>query len=237
MSQPDPRRARALVDEIAATFANAGDSEAAAGMAAYMRDQFEFFGIKSPRRRELQQEVLASRDDPDEALLAAVVDKCWARPQREFQYFAGEYTRDHIDGCSAAFLVTARRAITERSWRYTVDLWATDVVGPLVARHPSLAAEMDDWIGDDDFWVARSALLHQLRYRSETDADRLFRFCLRRAADREFFIRKAIGWALREYSKVAPEAVAGFVREHEDELSGLSRREALKRIAERLRSG
>jgi 3-methyladenine DNA glycosylase AlkD len=87
---------------------------------------------------------------------------------------------------------------------------------------------MDEWIGSADMWLARAALLHQLHYRDGTDADRLFRYCERRAADREFFLRKAIGWALREYSKTDAVAVRRFLALHSDVLAPLSVREALK---------
>jgi 3-methyladenine DNA glycosylase AlkD len=86
---------------------------------------------------------------------------------------------------------------------------------------------MDAWAEDSNFWVVRTAILHQLRFKSATDSERLFRYCGMHAGDAEFFIRKAIGWALREYSKTDAAAVRRFVAEHEGELSGLSKREAL----------
>ena len=97
--------------------------------------------------------------------------------------------------------------------------------------HPELGAAMDRWVDDKNFWLARVAIIHQLRFEAATDPDRLFRYYTRRAADSEFFIRKAIRWALREYAKTDPDAVLAYVRAHESELSPLSRREALRRIA------
>jgi 3-methyladenine DNA glycosylase AlkD len=91
---------------------------------------------------------------------------------------------------------------------------------------------MDDWVHDENLWVARTSILHQLRYKTGTDAERLFRSCKLQAGHRDFFIRKAIGWALREYAKTDPQAVRAFVRANETGLSGLSRREALKNIGE-----
>ena len=92
----------------------------------------------------------------------------------------------------------------------------------------TLATATDRWIGGDDIWLARSAILHQLRWGADTDADRLFEYSLRRAGDTEFFIRKAIGWALRQYARTDPDAVRAFVERHE--FSGLTRREALKHL-------
>jgi 3-methyladenine DNA glycosylase AlkD len=99
-----------------------------------------------------------------------------------------------------------------------------------VRAHPSERAVMDRWLVDDNIWLARTAIIHQLDWKADTDADWLFAACLRRAGDREFFIRKAIGWALRSYSYVDPTAVETFVTTHAVQLSGLSRREGLKAI-------
>ena len=89
---------------------------------------------------------------------------------------------------------------------------------------------MDEWIEDDDMWLRRSAILHQLHFKEKTDEDRLFRYCLSRGHEEEFFIRKAIGWGLRQYARCSPEAVRKFVRENEEALSTLSVKEAMKHI-------
>lgn len=104
-------------------------------------------------------------------------------------------------------------------------------------RDRALVAVMDSWIEDDDICLARTAILHQNRWRAETDADRLFCYCTRREADTEFFIRKAIGWALREHTRVDPDAVRRFVTDHDTTLSGLSKREALKWLDRRAARG
>jgi 3-methyladenine DNA glycosylase AlkD len=107
---------------------------------------------------------------------------------------------------------------------------AAHVVGQLVAADDELAAVMDEWIEDDDLWIARTALLHQLAYKDRTDPDRLFAYCLRRGTHPDFFIRKAIGWSLREYAKTDPGAVRAFVSAERERLSPLSVREALKNL-------
>ena len=104
--------------------------------------------------------------------------------------------------------------MTTKPWWDTVDALAARVVGPLVARHPELVAAMDEWAVDDDMWVVRTALLHQLIYKEATDAERLFDYCSRQAGHTDFFMRKAIGWALREYAKTDPAAVRAFVHAH-----------------------
>jgi 3-methyladenine DNA glycosylase AlkD len=110
-------------------------------------------------------------------------------------------------------------------------------VGDLVRHHPDLRARMDDWLAGDDTWLTRTALLHMNRWKAGTDADWLFAACLSRADHRDFFIRKAIGWALREYSKVDGAAVVAFVDDHRGDLSGLSRREALTWLDRRRAAG
>lgn len=219
-----------LLARLVETFEAARDPARAAPMGAYMRDQFPFLGIPTPQRRALHREVVAGLPAPDERQLARVLRACWALAEREYQYFACDHVSRHVAGCSPAFLRELRWAITHKSWWDTVDALAPSV-GRLVLAHPDLALEMDVWIDDTDVWVARVALLHQLRFKDRTDAERLFGYCTRRADHADFFVRKAIGWALREYSKTAPDAVRAYVDGMGDRLSPLSRREALKRIA------
>lgn len=128
-------------------------------------------------------------------------------------------------------LLTAEHLITTKSWWDTVDSVATKTVGALVRAHPELARAMDQWIDADDRWLARTAVIHQLGSKAATDCDRLFAYCERRASDTDFFIRKAIGWALREYAKTDGPAVQRFVADHAGALSNLSKREALKNIS------
>ena len=212
------------------------DPARAAGAAAYMRDQFVFFGIPAPDQRRIAREATAGLPAPSESELERIALACWKEEEREWQYFACSYLRRHIRVASAGFIDTARKLVTTRSWWDTVDSLAARTVGPLVSAHPELVLVMDEWIGSDDIWLARTAILHQLHYRQDTDARRLFAYCLRRSSDKEFFIRKAIGWALREYTKTDEQAVRRFLSERGRELSGLSRTEALKWLERRARS-
>ena len=197
-------------------------------MTAYMMGHFPFLGLTTPQRRALARSAVAGLPAPDEADVAAVAAAAWALDAREYQYAAVDYAVRGVRCCSPAFLPVAERLITTKSWWDTVDLLAAKVVGPLVAATPTLRSELDRWLVSDDLWLARSAILHQLKWKGDTDADWLFAACLARAADTDFFLRKAIGWALREYSKTDEAAVRRFVADHHAELSGLSKREALK---------
>jgi len=225
----------ALVAELTERYGNARDEARAGPMADYLRHQFAFIGLGSQARRTVDRAVLAGRSAPTEADLRELALRCWAQPEREYQYFAVEYLRRWVPKLPASedFLGTAEALIRSKSWWDTVDELAAHVVGPLVLLHPTLVLTMDDWIDSPDLWIARTAILHQLAYKDRTDADRLFAYCLRRASERDFFIRKAIGWALRQYSRVDEEAVRGFVAANSGSLSPLSCREALVWLSRR----
>jgi 3-methyladenine DNA glycosylase AlkD len=221
--------ARARVDALATALAAAGDAERAASMAAYMKHRFVFFGVQSAPRRAVQREVLGRwRSEPGELVTFAL--DCWDRDEREMQYAACDLLRRHADRLTGHDLPTVEYLIVSKPWWDTVDTLAAHVVGPLVAADPSLEADLDRWLGSGDLWLERAAILHQLAYGEQTDEVRLFRACLSHAASTEFFHRKAIGWALRQYARVAPDAVRSFVAVHEAELSGLSKREATKHL-------
>ncbi|MDI3407537.1 DNA alkylation repair protein [Streptomyces cavernicola] len=223
-----------LADEVLArlvrTYPEGADPDRAGELAAYMKGVAPFLGIMATERRALSRAVLDGLPRPDEADCAAVALRCWRLPEREYHYFAVDYLRWYVRVCSSAFLPVARHLVATVPWWDTVDLLAAHVVGGLVAADPGLKRDMDDWIEDDDLWVARAALLHQLRFKDATDTERLFGYCLRRSGHPDFFVRKAVGWCLREYAKTDPEAVRTFVAEHADRLAPLSVREALKNI-------
>ncbi|HZQ84305.1 MAG TPA: DNA alkylation repair protein [Acidimicrobiales bacterium] len=227
---PDPFVAT-FTGRLEVLFEERRDPSKAVGMAAYMRDRFPYFGLPAPAQRAAAREALEGLGQPTEADLVQLATTCWARPQREWQYAACDLLARRAKHCSPALLLTVEHLITTKSWWDTVDLLASKVVGTLVRNHRELAPTMDAWIDADDFWLARTAILHQLGSKSGTDADRLFAYCERRAGDTEFFVRKAIGWALREYAKTDPRAVRQFVADHDAVLSNLSKREALKNIS------
>ena len=215
------------IERIHASFEAARDAERAATMAAYMRDQFAFLGIAAPAQRTLLREAMVGMGRPDEEGLRELVGGLWELPEREYQYAGCGLVARHVKDCGPGFITTVEELITTKSWWDTVDSLAKGGAGALVRSYPALVATMDRWIDSENMWLRRAAILHQLGFRERTDAERLFRYCQLRADESEFFIRKAIGWGLREYSKVDGQAVRGFVAEGGSELSGLSRREAL----------
>ncbi|MEV1046333.1 DNA alkylation repair protein [Streptomyces sp. NPDC049916] len=227
---PDSPLADTVLERLTAVYAPAADPMRAEAAAAYMRHVAPFLGIPAPRRRALSRTVRTGAGRPDERDCAAIALRCWRLPEREYHYFAVDFLRRHVGRCSSGFLPVLCHLVSTVPWWDTVDLLAAYVAGPLVAADPALGREMDRWIDDENLWVARTALLHQLRYRESTDAERLFGYCLRRAGHPDFFVRKAIGWALREYARTDPAAVRDFVDGARDHLSPLSVREALKHL-------
>ncbi|MGN5378012.1 DNA alkylation repair protein [Streptomyces lasalocidi] len=224
----------ALADTVLArltpAYAAVDDPGRAVAMRGYMKDVASFLGIPTPARRALSRTVLAGTPRPDEADCTAIALRCWALPEREYHYFAVDYLRRHAARCTSGFLPVTRYLVTTVPWWDTVDLLAAHVVGTLVAADPKLTAAMDVWITDGDLWAVRTALLHQLTWKERTDAERLFGYCLLQSGHPDFFVRKAIGWALREYAKTDAGAVRQFLARERGRFAPLSVREALKNI-------
>jgi 3-methyladenine DNA glycosylase AlkD len=219
-----------LLDRLVRIFSAAREPDRAVKAAAYMRDQFAFLGFSMPTQRALARTVVAGLPTPTEDELRATALACWALEEREYQYFACDFLRTHHTVPGPEFLETARTLITTKSWWDTVDPLATRFVGDLVRLHPLLTGVMDAWSADDNMWLVRTAILHQLHYGTATDTERLFGYCERQATHPDFFVRKAIGWALRHYARTDPVAVRAFVDTHRDRLSPLSIREATKHL-------
>ncbi len=223
--------AEQMMEGLEQSFIGASDPVDAGHMKAYMRDQFEFFGIKAGDRKKLQQQVRRSVGVcPGESDLHQLARLCYGRSQREFHYAAVGVMRANQKLLTADSLSVLDELLRTHSWWDTVDEIAGHLVGGVVTRHPGAVAVMDDWIDSDNMWVARAAILHQLHYKERTDESRLFAYCDRRAAESDFFFRKAIGWALRQYARTAPDAVRRYCSQRTDRLSSLSIREATKHL-------
>ena len=215
--------------ELARWFRSHADPVKAAPMAAYMRDKFPFLGIKTPERNQLTRAFWAKHGIPSGDELLEVVRRLWELPEREFQNVAMAFLDKQGKRVRKEDIDTIEHLIITKSWWDTVDYLAAHSMGGLLAKYPELIPDYADrWIASDDFWLRRTAILYQLRYKSRTDVERLFAYVERCKDESEFFIRKAIGWALREYSKTDEDAVRGFVER--TSLSPLSVREALKHV-------
>jgi 3-methyladenine DNA glycosylase AlkD len=216
------------LDQLRRSLTEVADASQAPQMATYMKDRYDFLGVKSPERRVAARTTMriAKQAKPDNIIQFA--NQCWEQPEREFQYVASDVLSVNVKRLRSADLAAVEQFIVTKSWWDTVDALASQTVGGLVSANPELVVTMDEWVESENMWLARTAILHQLKYGEKTDTGRLFRYSLGRSGDPEFFIRKAIGWALRQHAKVNPDAVYAFVDQHADEFSGLTKREALK---------
>lgn len=195
-----------------------------------MQDQFPFLGVKTPQRRALLRDYCKQNGWPEDHDLPPIVDRLWAMPEREFQYVACDLLdRSLKRKPPRAWIARIEGWITEKSWWDSVDDLSGQIAGGFFLHYPAqLRPVANRWSRSKNLWLRRASLLIQLRYRDETDIDLLFELCKRLAAEDEFFIQKAIGWSLRQYSRYNPKLVREFVRQ--TSLSALSRREALKLI-------
>jgi 3-methyladenine DNA glycosylase AlkD len=204
-------------------------------MSAYMRDQFPFLGIPSPMRKKLVKAALLEAGALKKPIDENLVLELWACPEREFQYAACDYLAWQRKKLEPEHLELLEKLFLEKSWWDSVDSLVHNI-GVISLKFPETMPILERWAKTDNFWLRRAAILHQLGLKTKTDETRLFKFILENAHDTEFFIRKAIGWALREYSYTNPEAVKTFVFEHQKELSNLSKREALKALERKEKS-
>ncbi len=214
---------------LVVTFKQHADAENAAAMRAYMKDHFPFFGIKAPDRRQLVKEHIAMHGAPDLAELPAIARSAFALPQRELHQVAVDLLMKHARKLTPEHLPLVEELITTKSWWDSVDGLAIHVVGVVLKRHPKEIAKWNKrWVGSKDLWLIRTAIIFQNRWKEDTDRALLFANMDRHAAHTDFFIRKAIGWALRELAATDPKAVKDYVGSRK--LSPLSTREALRKL-------
>lgn len=220
------------LDELRAALDDVASVEKAEGMAAYLKDQYEFMGVMAGDRRIASKPLLTAAKSQDPNELLALVEKLWSEPEREFHYVGMDAIRAGAKNLRLGDLGRVRALIEKTPWWDTVDSLAIHTVGTMVRTHPELVEVMDEWVESPDIWIARTAILHQLMYKDATDTNRLFTYSEMRLEDTEFFIRKAIGWALRQYARTDASAVRDFVHRHEGTISGLTKREALKHLTD-----
>jgi 3-methyladenine DNA glycosylase AlkD len=205
------------------------DPAQAGPMKKYMRDQFEYLGIKTPQNTALQKEFFKEQGFPELSDLDTVLRELWSLPQREFQYVAVGLLRGFENKIPANFIRTIEYMLVTKSWWDTVDSIAGGIVGVHFQRFPEVRERyLAKWRASENFWLRRSAILFQLNYKKETDFDLLCEIIRENLDSKEFFINKAIGWSLRQYARIDPKAVKKFVKS--TQLHPLSRREAMKHL-------
>lgn len=213
--------------DLVSALAPLADAARAPAMRAYMRDQFPFLGIPTPMRRAALNPAIRAFKGAPAANLLDVANELWQFPEREFQYAALDLLAAHWKQFSPEEMPELLSFVLRKSWWDTVDGMAGIIGDVLRFDHHG----MDAALNHDNFWMRRIALLHQLGWRSKTDEMRLFRYALALGHENEFFIQKAIGWALRDYARHAPHNVAHFISENRTALSKLSVREAAKHLS------
>jgi 3-methyladenine DNA glycosylase AlkD len=219
------------VASLKALFEQNADPTQAAPMKKYMRDQFDYLGIKTPENVALQKEFYAQYGLPHLSALDQILRDLWALPQREFQYVAVGLLGKFVKQLPAEFIETIEYLIVTKSWWDTVDSIAGGIVGTHFQRYPAIRKKyLARWRKSDNFWLRRTTILFQLNYKKETDFELLCDLIHENLDSKEFFINKAMGWALRQYARIDPKAVKKFVKS--TQLHPLSRREALKHLQE-----
>ena len=228
-----------LARELEAALRAAGDPERAAGAKAYLKSDLEFLGVRAPPLRAVARAFLAEHPDIDRAALIALVQTLWKRPVYDLKAVAvallERRTKDLVTGDLDLVEDLLRRSHT---WAL-VDWLCTKVAAPLVEADPgAAAATLKRWSRDEDFWIRRSSLLAQLpALRAGGGNFELFAsFAARMVEEKEFFIRKAIGWVLRDVSRKRPDLAFGFLSDHLHEVSGLTLREGSKYLPEKQRA-
>jgi 3-methyladenine DNA glycosylase AlkD len=209
-------------------FAQNANPAQAGPMKKYMRDQFEYLGIKSPQVKTLFRQVIQENGLPSLEDLDQVVHELWDLPQREYQYLAISLMERLEKKLPSSAIKTLEYMIVHKSWWDTVDN-ISHVVGVHFKCYPAVREKyLNKWRASKDFWLRRTAILFQLDYKEETDFDLLRDIIQENLGSNEFFINKAIGWALRQYARINPKAVKQFVKS--TPLHPLSQREAMKHL-------
>ena len=228
-----PLSAREFSQAVVAALAPVADPALRGPMRAYMKDQFDYLGIQTPARRAAVAGLIRGQKDAEAPGLLRCARVLWAMPEREYQYVAVDLLARHVEKLAPAHLPALLALVQKKSWWDTVDALA-GVIGQVMKRactnDRAAQGAMDQALASPNLWVRRIAIIHQLGWRNQTDSERLFAYAASCAHEKDFFIRKAIGWALRDYARHAPAEVRRFLRANRSQLSPLTIREAGKHL-------
>ena len=220
-----------MMDEYLSTLENEFKTHAnpiyAAGQKAYLKNQFEFYGIKTPERRKIQIPFMTKNYLPPKVELPSLVEIAWSKKEREWQYFGGELVYKFNKDFDLDDIYLLEFMITNKSWWDTVDIISTKSVGSYFLKYPEQRDKViDQWIASGNMWLQRSSVIFQLNYKQHLDKDFLAQVIQPLLGSKEFFINKAIGWILRHYSTTHPDWVIDITERLP--LHKLSEREALR---------
>jgi len=218
------------IETVITAFNAAKNDENARAMKAYMKGLFQYYGINSQERREITKPFIKAFQNLSKTEIKAKAIELYSQPEREMHYLALEmcipYFKKNMEEKDILFFESLAK---QNQWWDTIDVIAPKLMGNYFLAYPNKRdLYIDRWLVSEDKWLVRCALLFQLKYKTNTDLELLFETILRIPPTKEFFINKAIGWMLRENSRLYPEAIVDFVRDHDSLLSNLSKKEALR---------
>jgi 3-methyladenine DNA glycosylase AlkD len=201
-------------EDIVSILNQYGDSARAAQMKRYMKNKFEFFGIPSPKLRQLSAPFLQRNNLPDAIRVPELAREFWNHQERELQYFSIELLKKYLRHTPIEWIDLYEELITQKSWWDTVDGLAAWQVGDYFKKYPDqIFPRTNKWMNSGKIWLQRTCLIFQLKYKEETDFELLKSLIIPLSDSKAFFIQKAIGWALREYSKLFPQRVMDFAEQ------------------------
>ena len=202
------------------------NEEQAQKMSKYMLNKFEYIGIKTPERREIFKNFFKEYKN-EEKIDWEFVNKCWENKYREFQYIAADYLKNMKDKLTIDDIPKFKRLILEKSWWDTIDNLDM-TIGALALKDSNVNKILLEWSLDENIWLRRIAIDHQLLRKEKINTELLEKILKNNLGQAEFFINKAIGWALRDYSKTNPEWVKNFIEKNRENMAKLSIKEASK---------
>ena len=213
------------VEELLENLKAVANSDDAVAMKAYMKNKFEFLGVKTPARRKLSKTFF--KQQTDLVIDWNFINEAWNYPYRELQYTALDYLEIRKKLLTPSDLPRLKKLAQTKSWWDTID-FLDRLVGLIIYQFPETKEIILSWSCDKDFWLRRLAIDHQLLRKEATDTELLEKILVNNLGQTEFFINKAIGWALRDYSKTNLEWVRDFIERHQAEMAALSIREGSK---------
>lgn len=215
-------------DEIKHLFEQNRDEENAIKMSKYMRDLFKFYGIPTPVRKSLYKDLL-KEEKAKKTIDWNFLDKCYEDDYREFQYLALDYIENMQKFLNYDDIAKLYKYIKSKQWWDTIDRFDR-IVGNIAFKDDRINDLMLKWSKDEDFWLRRIAIDHQLGRKDKTNTKLLEQILINNFGSDEFFINKAIGWSLRDYSKTNPDWVKDFLNKYENKMNKISLKEAYKYI-------
>lgn len=213
------------------SFKENANPEKAAQMKKYMKGQFAYYGLQKPVRTQYEKAFYQQITLPPKEKMDSLILEAWNKSEREWVYVAMAFMEKYKKQWTEKDVELLEKLILNKSWWDTVDYLCIKIGGAYFKKFPDLiSTKTIEWIESENIWLNRSAILYQLKFKEATDWPRLQTYILSKTDSKEFFIQKAIGWALREYSKREPERVIDFIEQNERQLAALSKREGMKWI-------